>query len=102
MSNDTHQQPPLPVWTTGDRMAKAREFASLTQQEMADLLRIGRRSITRYEQTDTPPRAIVLSYSAITGVPMWWFDDTDPDTPSTLPEHDTRCTWDSQLALLAA
>lgn len=67
------------MWTIGDRLAKAREFADLTQEQMAKRLQIGRRSIVRYETSGSPPRSIVISYSAITGVPLWWFDGPEGD-----------------------
>lgn len=67
-------QQSLPVWTVGDRLAKARVFADLTQEQMAQQLDIGRRSIVRYESSGSPPRAIVLAYSAVTRVPLWWFE----------------------------
>jgi transcriptional regulator with XRE-family HTH domain len=71
----------IPVWTVADRLVKAREFAEMTQQDMADRLNVGRRSITRYEQSDAPPRPIVLAYSAVTGVPVWWIDGEEPTNP---------------------
>lgn len=71
--SDTLQEG-LPVWTVGDRLAKARVFADLTQEQMAQHLDIGRRSIVRYESSDHPPRSIVLAYSAVTRVPLWWFE----------------------------
>ncbi len=70
----------LPVWTVGDRLAKAREFAGLHQQQMAEQLAISRRSIVRYETAPTPPRSIVLAYASVTGVPVWWLEGTDQDT----------------------
>lgn len=70
-ATETH---PVPVWTLGDRLTKAREHAGLTQQQMADQLQIGRRSIVRYESDRTPPRSIVIAYSAVTAVPLWWLD----------------------------
>lgn len=66
----------MPVWTVGDRLAKARDFAGLTQQQMAERLDMGRRSIVRYEARSNPPRSIVLAYAAVTGVPVEWLDGT--------------------------
>lgn len=86
MNQPMTQQQALPVWSLGDRLGKARRFADLTQDQMAHRLRIGRRSIARYEASDNPPRPIVLSYSAITGVPLWWFDD-DPRSDTALIQH---------------
>lgn len=80
MNTTVAEQPPLPVWTIGDRLVKARQFAGLTQTQMAQQLRIGRRSIVRYEASDSPPQPIVISYSAITEVPLWWFEGELPGT----------------------
>jgi transcriptional regulator with XRE-family HTH domain len=74
----------IPVWTVGDRLVKAREWVEMTQQEMADALSVGRRSITRYEQADDPPRAIILAYSAVTGVAPWWILGEEPTDPSDI------------------
>jgi len=67
---------------------KAREWAGLTQQQMANRLGIGRRSIVRYEAQDDPPRTVVLSYAVATSVPEWWFDGQesppDPENPSAI------------------
>lgn len=68
----------IPVWTTGDRLTKARDWAGLTQEQMANRLGIGRRSIVRYEAQSDPPRTVVLSYAMATGVPEWWFDGAEP------------------------
>lgn len=75
MSNDTTTEPrPVPAWTIGDRLAKARRAAGLNQSEMAERIRIGRRSITRYEQSDSPPWPILAAYSEVTGVPIYWIE----------------------------
>lgn len=76
------EPPRLPVWTIGDRLVKARQHAGLTQTQMAQALDIGRRSIVRYESSTAPPRPIVIAYSALTGVPLWWFDGSDGPNPA--------------------
>ena len=87
MKQPMAQQQALPVWSLGDRLGKARRFADLTQDQMAHRFRIGRRSIARYEASDDPPRPIVLSYSAITGVPLWWFDDAPRSDPAFIQQY---------------
>lgn len=72
--------PQLPVWTIGDRLAKARDFAGLNQQHMADQLRISRRSIVRHESSAAPPRSIVLAYASVTKVPVEWLEGKYPDS----------------------
>lgn len=75
--------PQVPTWTIGDRMAKAREFAKMTQDELADAIGSSRRSIARYEASEVPPKAVMLAYSVVTGVPVWWLQGLDPDSGSS-------------------
>lgn len=59
--------------TFGERLAKARRLADLTQAEMADRLGIGRRSISRYEDDMIAPnRAVCIAWSVVTDVPVDW------------------------------
>ena len=69
----------VPVWTVGDRLSKARDWAGLTQAQMATELRIGRRSVVRYESSATPPRSVVLAYATVTKVPIEWLEGIYPD-----------------------
>jgi DNA-binding XRE family transcriptional regulator len=63
----------IPEWTTGDRMRKARELASLKQSEMAAEIGIGRSTIVTYETGKSePPRPVLLAWSFRTGVPLQW------------------------------
>ena len=95
MSTATHSDTALPTWTVGDRMVKAREHAGMTQQEMADALGIGRRTITRHETNDSPPRQMLLAYAQVTGVPLWWIEVGD--SADTQAVHMARCTAQSWL-----
>jgi len=61
-----------PTWSVSDRLVKARNFADLTQEEMARRLGIGKRTIVRHERDDTPPLSFVYSYAAATGVSVEW------------------------------
>jgi transcriptional regulator with XRE-family HTH domain len=75
----TATQDLLPVWTVRDRLIKAREFAGMTQADIAHAIGKGVRSIARYETSDEPPQTIVVAYAYATGVPAWWiFGDDDP------------------------
>jgi transcriptional regulator with XRE-family HTH domain len=76
---NTHTTNKLPVFTARDRLVKAREFAGMTQADMADAIGKGVRSIARYESSDTPPHTIVLAYAYATGVPAWWIEHGDED-----------------------
>lgn len=93
MTTSTTDRHDVPTWTIGDRLAKAREHAGLTQQAMADAMRIGRRSVVRYEQRTDPPRAVVLAYSKVTGVPVWWIEGRDE--PSTGDGGARSTIWDT-------
>lgn len=86
---DTQTTAIVPIWTVGDRLTKAREFAGLTQAQMADELRVSRRSIVRHETSSAPPRSIVLAYASVTKVPVGWLEgnmlDTDANTQRYSP-----------------
>lgn len=86
------QAPQAPTWTLGDRLVKARNVAGLKQAEMAARLGIGRRSITRYEEgVAIPKRAIILAWSSVTGVPLWWLDGSEP--PEDTVTHRELFPW---------
>lgn len=82
--------PDIPAWTVGDRLGKAREWVGLTQLQIADRIGVGRRSIARYESADQPPRAIVLAYQAVTGVPAWWILGEEPTEPTVIEGYPTE------------
>ena len=72
----------VPEWTLGDRLRKAREYAGLHQQQLADEIGISRRSVSAYESSDTPPRRpVMLSWSLVTGVSLTWLQtgEAGPD-----------------------
>jgi transcriptional regulator with XRE-family HTH domain len=81
------ETPTVPQWTEGDRLRKSREAAGLSQQQLADLIGISRRSIVNYEGgKHDPSRPVVLSWALATGVPLVWLSDGhDPhdDGPPT-------------------
>jgi transcriptional regulator with XRE-family HTH domain len=81
MSTAVRNRIDLPVWTIGDRMAKARMHVGLDQTQMAEQLQSHRRSISRWENLPNPPRAIVLAYAEITGIPAWWILGSEPAEP---------------------
>ena len=70
--------------TFGERLAKARRLAGMTQTQMAVRLGIGRRSLVRYEDdTMTPNQAICIAWSVVTDVPTEWLETgavTDPNS----------------------
>ena len=68
-----------PAWTLGDKLAKARSVAHLSQSELAAALGIGRRSISRYEEDlHRPTKAVLMAWAQVCGVPYEWLaDDTE-------------------------
>jgi len=62
----------IPTWTQGDRLRKAREWAGLDQDQLADRMGVSRGSISNYER-DKGDRLIVINAWALsTGVPKVW------------------------------
>lgn len=65
-----------PVWTLGDRLRKARDFAGITSTDMAGRLGVSRNTITNYENDHTSPSVLaVRAYATETGVDIDWLTD---------------------------
>lgn len=63
----------LPIWTVGERLAKARKATGLTQAQFAERIGIARSSVANYELDVTMPRRLVLNaWAHETGVPVEW------------------------------
>jgi transcriptional regulator with XRE-family HTH domain len=74
--SDTETRQESPVWTLGERLHKAREFAGITRTGMADRLGVSERTIRNYEnEAVRVTRSIVLAYAAETMVPVDWFSE---------------------------
>lgn len=64
---------PIPPWTFGDRMAKARHYAGLTQTEIAARIGIARQSAVNYERDrHVPLEAILRAWVEVTEVDEHW------------------------------
>lgn len=62
--------------TLGERLAKSRKVAGLTQTQMAELTGIGKRSIVRYEDDEAVPSLPrLLKWANVTDVPISWLID---------------------------
>ena len=72
MGTPAKDQHVVPEWTQADRLAKARRFAGLSQQELADRLDLGARTINRYEAGEIAKRTVVLSWAMACGVSAEW------------------------------
>ena len=80
MSQHAHDDEPVPVWTLGDRLRKARRDSRISTSTMAAKLGCHRNSVLGWETDRTvPPLEVIVRWSRATKVPLWWFvDDFDP------------------------
>jgi transcriptional regulator with XRE-family HTH domain len=70
----------VPVWTTGERMAKARRDAGLSQAEMADLLTtperpVSKQTVSNWEKGVNQPRQfqqVLEQWAKTTNVSVLW------------------------------
>ncbi|MEJ4103005.1 helix-turn-helix transcriptional regulator [Corynebacterium mastitidis] len=86
MTTSLHIAGVVPRFDFSDRVRKAREYAGLTQQDLADAAGIGRATITRIEQGKTVPRRpTIVSLALATGVDQIWLETGE--TPAN-PEGD--------------
>lgn len=77
----------IPQWTLGERLRKAREDAEMSQQQLADLVGISRRSVSAYESGDsTPRRPVLLAWALATGVNMGWLHQDEALRAAAQPE----------------
>ena len=66
----------VPDWTLSDRLRKAREFANLSQGELAEAVDLSPRAVGNYEAgRRVPRRPAILAWSAATGVSMFWLEN---------------------------
>lgn len=62
-----------PGFTFGDRLAKARHLAGLTQHDMAEALFVSRTTINNWEREHaTPSPRKVQAWADVTGVRVEW------------------------------
>jgi transcriptional regulator with XRE-family HTH domain len=79
--------PPVPRWTLGDRLRKARDHAGSTQADLAKAMGISRAAIVSYETGRTrPSRPVLLAWSMATEVPLEWLAGGDGNHPDDDPE----------------
>lgn len=74
----------VPSWTTGDRLRKAREFAGLSQEQLAEAMGISRRTVSTYEGDAgaTVKRPTLLAWAMLCGVDMDWLKSGEAPGPS--------------------
>jgi transcriptional regulator with XRE-family HTH domain len=80
----------IPVWTTGERMAKARRDAGLSQAQMADLLTtperpVSKQTVSNWEKGVNQPRhfqQVLDQWAETTNVSVLWLLGWErPDVP---------------------
>ena len=94
----------IPQWTLTDRLHKAREFAGLTQGQLADRLECGEKTVWRAENTDAPvKRGTVLAWAVACGVdPAWLMTGeviADADTQAVTLCTSSDCDTESASQL---
>jgi transcriptional regulator with XRE-family HTH domain len=63
----------VPVWTTPDRLRKAREQSGLDQSEFADAIGVSRGTVSNYERgSSVYRRPVQLAWAMCSGVPLEW------------------------------
>jgi len=81
----------VPEWTLGDSMRKAREYAGLSQAELAHEISVSRTSVVAYETgRSRPSRPALLAWSLATGVPYAWLCHGDTLPCGEPPEPRNR------------
>lgn len=69
---------PVPAWTLGERLTKAREHAGISIDDMAQRLGVSSRTIRNWEgQAVRVTRTTQMAYSIETRVPLDWITGDD-------------------------
>ena len=77
MLTDTPSVQPV-TWTLADRLRKARQSASLTQDALAGTLGLSRSTVNRYETGRAHPgRAVLIAWAQATAVDMDFLNDAE-------------------------
>jgi transcriptional regulator with XRE-family HTH domain len=72
----------VPEWTLSDRLQKARNYAGLTQSELAHQLGAGTKTVIRYENGEAAKRSTLIAWAVVCGVDPQWL--IEGNTPATL------------------
>lgn len=73
----------VPQWTVGDRLHKARTWAGISVESMAEDIGRSTRTIRNYEADVTvPPLLVLRQYAYRTRVPLWWLMAGEIDDPN--------------------
>ncbi len=80
--------PLVPMWTLGDRLAKARRHAGLNQEQMAQRLNVTASALSAWESDRNQPRellAVATRWAEVTGVDSAWILGVGSRTGSLSP-----------------
>lgn len=107
-------EPTAPAWTFGDRLAKARRLAGLTQAELALRLGVSRKTLVAWEHDATEPQkplTVTATVAELAGVPQTWLLEGDLRSRCFLSivgaaeprlfDPDTGLGWADRAALTA-
>lgn len=86
------------AWTWGDRVAKVRRLAGLTQTDIARVCQVTQDSVSNWETgKGSPPRTKRLPYAdriaAVTGAPVTYLLDISADQLPELRSADPASPW---------
>lgn len=66
---------PVPTFTQGDRLRKARELTGMKQREFGELIGVSHQTVTNAEKQHRSVRKITLNaWAMATGVPLEWLE----------------------------
>lgn len=75
----------IPAFTLGQRLKQARDYAKLSQTDLATQLGISRYTVANYENGATvPERAKIIAWALICGVDLEWLQGP-PDQEGEFP-----------------
>ena len=70
----------IPIWTLGDRMAKALDHAGIGVQEMADYLGVARNTVSTWiHDRIRPSQQTLMLWAFRTGVDLVWITQDQPE-----------------------
>ena len=72
----------VPEWNVSDRVRKAREFAGLKQDDLANEIGMSRGGLAKIEQQkSTPRRTTLIAIAFATGVSLDWLENGETPAP---------------------
>jgi transcriptional regulator with XRE-family HTH domain len=94
MTNSASSPIAIPEFSTADRLRKARQFAGLTPEELAERIGVTPRTVYNYETGKATRPAALKLWALATGVPFQWIEtgEFDPTTDSVEGDS-TQNTW---------